>query len=151
MELGNMIFGHSRGSFPIEREFWENNVMVMWGALLNAIPCDHYGHYEGKVEGYRTKLGGFTCDLFEVNPYYWGECDCDAEENDWDYDYHKPNCSLCIPNFIYRSVDEGEALEIRWYKHPFRDSYANREIAPDEFACILKECYNYIKSMKEGV
>lgn len=144
-----MIFGHSRGSFPIERESWEINVMGMWNTLLNVIPCDHYGYYEGKKEYHQTKLGGFTCDLFEINPYYWGECDCGAEENGCDY--HTDTCSLCIPNFIYRSKNESDPVTIQWYKYPFRDSYANREISPDEFANILMDCYNYIKSMKEGV
>lgn len=123
--------------------------MTMWETLLNAIPCDHYGYYEGKKEEQRTKLGGFTCDLFEINPYYWGECDCGADENGWEF--HEPTCSLCIPNFVYKPINDNEPLEIGWYKYPFRDSYANREIAPNEFADILKECYNYIKMMKEGV
>lgn len=148
MELGNMIFGHSRGHFLIERESFEDNVMPMWEALLNTIPCNHYGYYEGKKEGHRTKLGGFTCKLFEINPYYWGDCDCDTEENG--LDAHSSTCSLYIPNFIYRPVNDGKPLEIRWYKYPFRDSYANREITPDEFLDILKECMFYILNLRKG-
>ena len=140
MELGNMIFGHSRGKYPLDREKIESKAGHLFKHLLIVTNCDSYGIYLGKDVNHETKLGGYKCEKFEINPYYWGECDCGAGEDG----PHKPECSLRIPNFIYRFPDKKTVLEIRWYKYPFRDSYANMELTADMFADIIRDCIKYV-------
>lgn len=71
MELGNAVFGCSRGEYEIpDREAWEAEI----NRLLDAIDPDHY-FYELEFEN----------DTFKLMPYYWGECNCgyDERENEW--------------------------------------------------------------------
>lgn len=85
MELGNMMFGNSRGSFPIERSVgWE----IELDRLFNAYSPepDHYGPR-------------FENEIFMVLPYYWGECTCGFEERwaradaEWNtVNVHTPDC-----------------------------------------------------------
>ena len=144
MELGNLIFGHSRGNYPIDRKSFENTFSKDFTTLLEAINCDSYGYYNGYNKSLRTNLGGFKCDLFEINPYYWGDCDCGADETC--NEHHKDTCSLVIPNFIYKAKT-GETIEIRWYKYPFRDSYSNVEISKELFSAIMKNCISFVKTL----
>lgn len=142
MEIGNFLFGHSRGAYPIDRELFEKITLENFRSLLNVINCDGYGRYRGTNSRFRTLLGGFGCNLFEINPYYWGDCDCDANAKET----HKDYCSLSIPNFKYRT-NTGEVIEIRWYKYPFRDSYSNVELSAEMFASIISDCANYVKNL----
>jgi hypothetical protein len=120
MELGNLLFGHSRGEFPIERidEFEE--------PLFKLIE---------KINGESTcYTNPYKNNVFVIRPYWWGECDCGA----LDYEPHTDSCSLILPNFEHFKSD----LKVMWYKYPLRDSYANREITLNEWTKIMKECYN---------
>jgi hypothetical protein len=146
MEIGNLLFGHSRGNYPIDRESFECACSEVFKALLDVVNCDGYGHYIGNNKQFLSSLGGFQCDLFEINPYYWGECNCGADEAG--DAYHKETCSLVIPNFKY-NIKDYEPIEIRWYKYPFRDSYSNIELSGEVFCSILEDCMNYIKNLKE--
>lgn len=59
MELGNMIFGHSRGRFPVEERTLYRSLIQ---PLFDALRCDGYGiEYEN--------------DVFEMHPYCWCEKD----------------------------------------------------------------------------
>lgn len=69
MELGNMIFGHSRGEWSVPREpAYENPI----GMLLDEVR-DCFG--EDVVYG-----DGFCNEVFEVRAYYWGDCTCGYDE-----------------------------------------------------------------------
>lgn len=78
MELGNMIFGNSRGEI-------ETPTFVSCG--LDAIfffhpECD-YGHKE------------YETNEFIIFPYYWGDCDCGSDELclKWEEEHeHKKEC-----------------------------------------------------------
>ena len=98
MELGNLLYGHSRGNYSIDRIKFEKLFGKSFTKLLNILKCDIYGYYMGNNSTFKTKLGGFTCELFEINPYYWGECDCGYE--DGVELHHQPCCSLIKPNFV---------------------------------------------------
>lgn len=70
MELGNLMFGNSRGEYPVEREGWQE----VFHEFLEEIGLDGYGYIESKSidKKYETDRGGFENDVFLVNPYYWG-------------------------------------------------------------------------------
>lgn len=117
MELGNAIFGNSRGEFEIPRGEWQE----LFVEFLYDIGLDGYGYLESdELKGYETDRGGFENDTFVVNPYYWSYDDEIMEEH----------------NFVYKP----SGLTIDWYKYPFRDSYSNKEITFEELKEILENC-----------
>ena len=125
MELGNLIFGHSRGICPVPRGFtsdtyeWQERFIK----FLDRIGCDGYGFIDDITHPARNSRGGVTTELFEIKPYYWGD-DEDEEE---------------APNFVYFPSN----YELRWYKYPLRDSYANNNLTYKEFKAMLKDCEKY--------
>jgi hypothetical protein len=56
MELGNMLFGVSRGEYEVSRD-WQD---TFWN-LLDALGVEDYVDYD--------------CDLFELHGYWWGDED----------------------------------------------------------------------------
>jgi len=97
MEIGNLLFGNSRGSFSFSRDYEKS---TGWNKLVNTIGFEDWYCYLGKycadpknpsesIE--RTNnleasdSGGYLCidnageKVFEISPYYWGECTCGAE------------------------------------------------------------------------
>ena len=111
MELGNMIFGNSRGVYHVEpREEYQD----AFCDFLDEIGCDCYG-WNHHIAGNKTET-----DKFIVRPYYWGDDEAKAE----------------LPNFVYKPT----GLEIRWYKYPMRDAYSNQDVSVEDFKEILKEC-----------
>lgn len=117
MELGNLIFGNSRGKYPVERDQWERR----FGEFLDNLGCDGYGYYYSPDANERE---GITTDKFIIRPYYWGESDAEAEK----------------PNFEY--LPTGYKLD--WYKYPLRDAYANQDITYEEFDEMLKDCERFM-------
>lgn len=124
MELGNLLFGNSRGEFPIlDREIWQD---TFW-KYFDIDEFDYHCYYMKSEDDpdHTTDRGGYKNDVFTINPYYWGE-----DEN-----------IMSEPNFIYKPT----GLEIQWYKYPFRDAYLNQDISLDEAKKIWEDC---IKSME---
>lgn len=120
MELGNLLFGNSRGEFPVERGEFENIFQVLIDELGDKIyPL-------------------FKNDVFQFSPYSWdSDCECVGDE-------HDPDCLLIRPNFIYYPAK----LEISWYKYPFRDSYSNKKFTQKEFFYAILDCINSLKGDK---
>ena len=85
IELGNLMFGNSRGPIRFERK---NVELVEWQKLLETIGLDECYCYFNTPESVlkQTSTGGYACKddenkiIFEISPYYWGECTCGAEE-----------------------------------------------------------------------
>lgn len=120
MELGNLLFGHSRGEYV----FPDRNLVNCreWNTLLEVARLDFYGvSDDGNY--------GFDNDTFTIRPYYWGE---DEEEAD-------------KPNFLYKPT----GFEIRWYKYPFRDSYMNQNLTNKEIKKIFRNCIVSIQNKRE--
>lgn len=92
MELGNWIFGNSRGPYPIPRGVgWEEELY----RLFDALDLDEYGWPRGVEEGEGPK--SFENDVFWIMPYYWGECTCGWDEIDNGQERlerlkHRPEC-----------------------------------------------------------
>ena len=75
MELGNLVFGHSRGLYHVEpREKYQD----IFCKFLEAIGCDNYGYSDSGED--------IDNDTFTLRPYYWGEDEEYAE----------------LPNFVYK-------------------------------------------------
>ena len=115
MELGNLLFGHSRGERPVPRYGGYEEELER---LFDALGCDIYGV-------------NFENDVFAMHPYYWGYCECEDE--------HDEDCPVIQPNFYHKS----SGLKIWWYKYALRDSYSNQKLA--NFAEIIDECIESLK------
>ena len=115
-ELGNMIFGNSRGSYPVDREPMQDAFMEAFIDIF-----DSYGYLEDeRYEDGKTGRGGYENDVFSINPYYWGEDDKIAT----------------LPNFVYKP----EGIEIEWYKYWFRDAYSNVPLDAEKAREIFGKC-----------
>lgn len=118
IELGNLIFGNSRGAYPVPRE-WQG----LFCARMSEMGFDFYGYME-RDDVKKTDRGGFENEVFMINPYYWGDDTDIAME----------------PNFVFKEND----FRIDWYKYPLRDSYSNMDVTFTEFATMLKKCVKSI-------
>ena len=117
MELGNLLFGHSRGAYHVlPRNEYEDVVFK----LLDSNNFDSYGYKQD------IKERVFENDTFIIGPYYWGE---DEEETS-------------KPNFVYKPT----GLEIKWYKYPLRDAYCNQNINIQDFKLIIDACNKSLKA-----
>lgn len=125
MELGNAIFGNSRGEYSIPRDEWED---IFYEFLENngfdTYGCPDYDKNFNPKNGMKrvSNVGdpAIENDIFLIRPYYWGDDETIAK----------------LPNFVYKPTN----LEIQWYKYPFRDAYSNQDIELEEFQEILKCC-----------
>ena len=121
MEIGNMLFGNSRGLFYVDRA-WEDKFYE----IFSAAGLDSYGY---APESVATERGGFENDMFHIEPYYWGDNE-DLEDE---------------PNFWYKP----DGLEIQWYKYAFRDSYCNKKISYLEFCEIVDKCIESLEKKED--
>ena len=111
MELGNILFGNSRGKYHVTpREDYQE----VFCEFLDKNGFDMYGY---KID---SKEWEFKNDTFIIRPYYWGDDDDKA----------------ALPNFVYKPT----GLEINWYKYPMRDAYSNQDIDIETFKTIMKDC-----------
>jgi len=131
MEIGNLLFGNSRGKVPVSRD-WQDSFI----SFLLTAGFDAYGHIDNDllernlitIEGneccldleHKEHIHGFDNGIFRVLPYWWGDSENIAE----------------LPNFVYYP----NQYELSWYKYPLRDSYANKEITYDKFLKMLNDC-----------
>jgi hypothetical protein len=113
MELGNLMFGNSRGQFPLERGKWQDKFCEL-------------------TEELALDMNEFENEVFEFFAYWWGDCTCGVGEDEPCDD----SCNLVRPNFIYKPT----GYEIQWYKYPLRDSYANQEITWESFCQVVEDC-----------
>ncbi len=121
MELGNLLFGHSRGNFAVDRVLQDS---FEWDELICATNSDFYGYTT--IKDKMNNSGGYENEVFSIRPYWWG--DDDAEQTD-------------MPNFLYKPT----GFEIRWYKYPFRDSYMNKNLSLDKIREIFRHCIGSTK------
>ena len=111
MELGNAIFGNSRGEYEVPRKEFEDILIP----FMEEIGVGTRG-YDGD---YDETNATFNNEVFTIRPYYWGDDEI-AE----------------LPNFVYKPTN----FQIQWYKYPLRDSYMNQDINVEQFKEIIKNC-----------
>ena len=112
MELGNVIFGNSRGEYEVPRKEFEDILLP----LMEEVGVGLRGYDKDPDETYAT----FENDIFLIRPYYWGNDDKIAS----------------LSNFVYKPTN----FQIQWYKYPLRDSYMNQDINVEQFKEIIKNC-----------
>lgn len=115
MELGNLIFGHSRGEHPIPRhEGFETEIArLLEGTFPDEDPWTRsYGVH-------------FKNDVWECHPYCW----CEREE-----------CPQCGTGEQANFKHFASGLEIRWYKYPLRDAYSNQKLTVPNLAKVVDDC-----------
>ncbi len=153
MELGNMLFGTSRGEFSVNRERFEAAFQPLFNIFEEKFPKMHHN---------LSIYPFYDNHIFIVRPYDWGaECDCgyDELEEAWVKEHpseedelwiewckendHKPDCRLLRPNFYYYPT----GFSLMWYKWPFRDSYCNQKLTNKKLAEMVNNC---VESMKKG-
>lgn len=119
MELGNLLYGHSRGNVQVNRDWQEE-----FSEFLRKAGFDSYGfadetHFKPFMKSLLDAMQ-FENDVFVLMPYYWGE-EIKVQE---------------LPNFIHKE----SGYKLSWYKYPLRDSYANKDISLEDFDKILQDC-----------
>lgn len=83
MELGNIIFGNSRGEYPLDRgNGWEEELSRLFDSLDK--------HRDNSWREYGVH---FENDTFYTMPYYWGDCTCGYERVEWEFkELHGKDC-----------------------------------------------------------
>lgn len=97
MELGNIIFGNSRGEYPIGRDGrgFEEELYRLFDA------------YSPKRDNSWREYGEeFENDVFAVMPYYWGECECGYEEREYEWCEKNKHRAECY-QIDYHKIPEG--------------------------------------------
>ena len=70
-------------------------------------------------------------DTFVLRPYYWGGNSRAARR----------------PNFVFKPT----GYQLKWYKYPLRDAYANKDISFGDFCTMLGKCAeSVVQSAKSG-
>jgi hypothetical protein len=101
MELGNMIFGNSRGEAEIpDSSRWHGTMARLLDAVGKAL-----GEKHGDGYGYGRD---FDNDTFTMMPYYWGDCECGFEDKVNEWCEKNPHTKEC---FDTRFQEEEDRLE----------------------------------------
>ena len=93
MELGNLVFGNSRGRHPVDRGLQD----IFCEMLLEPFGMSCYGYPEDDMLPDWTELpapiGGYTNGTFIFRPYFWGDCQCGWEDIEGNFDEeHQSTC-----------------------------------------------------------
>lgn len=140
MEIGNLLFGNSRGKYEFpDRKLVESK---SWRDLVTALGADEYMYIPNKDQwldelvildtygqwNFYNKEGQV---LFQIFPYYWGDDEKLRAQH----------------NFVYKPGTP-EELAIDWYKYPFRDAYMSSPVSKTELKRIFEECAAIVKAAK---
>jgi hypothetical protein len=96
LELGNALFGNSRGTIEITRSEGYEEIFLK---LLNACDLDSYG------------IPGFENDTFVIRPYNWRGCSCGFDSLSTEEVKHRENC--------YQSELKRKQLETGYYTEKY--------------------------------
>jgi hypothetical protein len=101
MELGNLIFGNSRGEYPLERGVgFEEELYRLFDVIAKS-----QGRQSGDSYGEE-----YENDVFSVFPYYWGDCTCGFDN----YEFTEEHSSKCFQKEL-----EQEKLKNGWIKNNY--------------------------------
>lgn len=116
MELGNMIFGNSRGHYEVNR-----NLQDEWHSYMQECGFDTYGYHEQSDDD-----GIFQNDVFWIKPYYWGDCTCGFDELDYIWSKENSHSEDCYQSELEREKLAAGGLlnaEFGWIERPGNVTY----------------------------
>lgn len=133
MELGNMIFGNSRGEYLVDRNWQDMFIEHLYDMGFNGygnIENDYLKEFVVEVKSVINEPSmKFENEIFIIMPYYWGD----------DEDI----CNL--PNFVYKPT----GFELNWYKYALRDSYMNQDINDQIIVDLYKEYKRLLEKLRK--
>lgn len=125
-ELGNLLFGHSRGKFFIDRATFQKP----FENFLHAMDADVYGYPSTPVDRKQASDPTIETDVFLIRPYCWDDSDPAVD----------------MPNFVYKPA----GIQISWYKYALRDAYCSHDLTPEQFQAMLDHCLASFKGESYG-
>lgn len=116
-----------------------------WDRLLDLCNCNSYGLCDLNKEQKKfvNERGGFSCEIFEINPYSWEDCTCGVSDLNSTIEKHTGDCPFVHHNFIYHPT----GFYIDWYKYSFRNSDMNQNLTIREIEDIFDRCSDYLESI----
>jgi hypothetical protein len=94
MELGNLLFGNSRGEHEVDRYLEEK--FVRW---MEKLGFDSYGNKRDWTWSF------YENDVFRMQPYYWGDCTCGYDKKEWRWCEDHKHSETCY-QFEYRKIGD---------------------------------------------
>jgi hypothetical protein len=120
-----MVFGNASADFALggEEDYVSERLYALSEELGRRDPANQSHGLLGGEWGYGQE---YANEVFEMHPYWWGDCTCGHGEEEWKWDQahqHAPNCF----NTRYQAEDdrlhaldiplsEGQELLIGWAK-----------------------------------
>jgi len=114
MELGNIVFGNSRGEYPVEREVGFESELER---LFHKIDPDFFRDVE------------YENDVFSIFPYYWGECTCGFDYHEFKEE-HRDHCYQT--EYKREQLKHGWIQKEYWLDRPPHLDYKQAEKLDDE-------------------
>ena len=118
-----------------------------WDRLLDLCNCDSHGicafNKNSEKGKFVNERYGFSCELFEINPYCWEDCTCGVTDLYSEVEEHSGDCPFVHHNFIYHPT----GFYIDWYKYSFRSSDMNQNLTIREIEDIFDKCSDYLESI----
>jgi hypothetical protein len=94
MELGNLLFGNSRGEYEVDRYLEEQ--FVRW---MEKLGFDSYGNKRDWAWSF------YENDVFRMQTYYWGDCTCGYDKKEWQWCEDHKHSETCY-QFEYRKIGD---------------------------------------------
>lgn len=152
MELGNIIFGHSRGKFPVDRKHQNH-----FCERLAKLGFDGYGHFDtdtfiehGPYAGKKAVINAFNQQLIKTDlindpdfekpvpdRYYQIVVDGTPVATIRPYYWGDSEVIEDKPNFIMHT----HGVELSWYKYALRDSYTNVKLTTE----VINDLFDHLQ------
>ena len=133
-ELGQAIFGNEPQEYDLgeSRQYVSHKLYELSEILAEIDPSEQRHGFLGGEFGYGQE---FKNDVFEMHPYWWGDCTCGQEE--------APNgclseCKTRLPNF--RCGD----ISVSWYKYIGRGMSTNIKQSKKDWRKVFDKCFSSI-------
>jgi hypothetical protein len=115
--------------------------------MLRAITQAIYEHDSSRevfvgLVGHYSYGADWKSDVFEMRPYYWGDCTCGADDLN-DGTECSEDCALMQPNFLHYRT----GLTVNWYKYIGRGMEV--ENMPVDLTTVLIECLADIQELSK--
>lgn len=97
--------------------------------MLGSRRPDHQSH--GVLGGEWGYGNEYSNDVFEMHPFWWGDCECGFDTREAQFEEDCPHLDDCY--------------QVRWYKYIGRNTELNRDVSWAEWRAIVDACVASIK------